>query len=190
MTMSHSMGLAFHLRKAMNHIRNRPEHNVAMTKLIPPWTTQVMTMTLHKHNGITYHWQIDCLFNSLLRMTTKKTSKLHITRPFWGETTSHQRIPLTKGQWCECIPMVWHSYYLLKALLNALMPSHHYIQSMPYNLLVLRHWYNVLFLYDAEDTAAMQLPNETILMGLCNTAVTCVLLQSCINPSIWYNKKK
>ena len=36
--------------------------------------------------------------NSLLRLTAIKSTKLHITGPLWGESTSHWWIPLTKGQ--------------------------------------------------------------------------------------------
>ena len=42
----------------------------------------------NKHYGISNHWQIDCLFSSLFRWTTKTVSKLHIIEPFVRE--SHQ----------------------------------------------------------------------------------------------------
>ena len=48
-------------------------------------------VTSHKHYAISYHWQLYCLFSSLFRLTTKKTSKLRITahlakfmRPTWS----------------------------------------------------------------------------------------------------------
>ena len=44
------------------------------------------------------HQQLDCLFNSLFVLTANKTSKLHITRPWFGESIYHQWIPLTQGQ--------------------------------------------------------------------------------------------
>ena len=48
--------------------------------------------------GVSNYWQPDCLSNSLLRLTSKKTSRIHITGPLWRESTSDQWIPLTKGQ--------------------------------------------------------------------------------------------
>ena len=43
-----------------------------------------------------YHQQLDCLLNNLFRPTTKKTPKLHITNPLWGESNDHRLIP-SKG---------------------------------------------------------------------------------------------
>ena len=54
----------------------------------------------HECHGISNHWQPNCLVNNLLRMTIKKTSKLHITSPLWVEPTCDWWIPLTKGQLC------------------------------------------------------------------------------------------
>ena len=38
-----------------------------------------------------------CLFNSLLDLTPKKTSKLHIIGPLWGDSISDWWVPNTKG---------------------------------------------------------------------------------------------
>ena len=43
-------------------------------------------MTLLKHHGVSNHPQVDFLFNSLSRLTTKNTSKLLITGRSWGES--------------------------------------------------------------------------------------------------------
>ena len=34
-----------------------------------------------EHHGISNHWQLECLFNRLFRLRTKKRSNLHITGP-------------------------------------------------------------------------------------------------------------
>ena len=57
----------------------------------------VITLTSHEHHDVSNHWQLDCSFNSLFRLTTKKISELHITDPLWGESTSDWWIPLIKG---------------------------------------------------------------------------------------------
>ena len=50
---------------------------------------------------------------------TKNT--FHITCPLWGESTSHQWIPLTKGQWCEAF--VFFVVNLNKLLNKQLLPD-------------------------------------------------------------------
>ena len=58
---------------------------------------QYITMMPHEHPGVSNHWQLYCLY----RHTSKKTSKLHVTGPSWGESTSDQWIALNnKGQQC------------------------------------------------------------------------------------------
>ena len=39
------------------------------------------------------YWQLACLLNSLLRLTTRKTSKFHITGPLWRNPPWTIRIP-------------------------------------------------------------------------------------------------
>ena len=51
-----------------------------------------------KCHGVLNQQRLDCLFNSLFRVTTKKPWKLHITDPMWGESTNDWWIPLTKGK--------------------------------------------------------------------------------------------
>ena len=55
----------------------------------------------HECHGISNHWQLHCLFTHLFRRTSKKTSKLSITGPLCGESTSDQWIPHTKE------PVTW-----------------------------------------------------------------------------------
>ena len=46
-----------------------------------------ITATSYEHRGVKSHRQIDHYFNSLLRLTAMKTSKLIITGPSWGKST-------------------------------------------------------------------------------------------------------
>ena len=46
------------------------------------------------------HCQFACLFYSFLKLNWETKLKQSITGPLWGESTGHQWIPLTKGQWC------------------------------------------------------------------------------------------
>ena len=58
-------------------------------------TIQYITVTSHECFGISNNWQLDCLFNSLLRLTWKKTPMLCITGPLWGQSIMEQWTPLT-----------------------------------------------------------------------------------------------
>ena len=44
----------------------------------------------HEGHGISSHQHLDCLLNNLTWLTRKRTSKLHITGPLWGESISDQ----------------------------------------------------------------------------------------------------
>ena len=58
----------------------------------------------HNYNDVTWaslslnHRQYNCLCNMLFRLATKKTPKLSITGPLWGESIGDQWIPPTNGQ--------------------------------------------------------------------------------------------
>ena len=54
-------------------------------------------VTSNGRPDISIHLPLDCLLSSLLRLTLKGISKLHITGSLWGESTSDWWIPLTKG---------------------------------------------------------------------------------------------
>ena len=53
----------------------------------------IITVTSHRYRCISDYQQLICWFKSLFILTTKKTSKLHIKGPLWGESISHQWIP-------------------------------------------------------------------------------------------------
>ena len=44
-----------------------------------------MTVMSHERHGVPNNWQLDCSFNNLFRLTTKKTSKRKIYWPFQVE---------------------------------------------------------------------------------------------------------
>ena len=57
----------------------------------------VTVKTLECH-GVSNHKQLNCIFNRLFRITSKKISKLSHIDPLWGETISDWWIPFTKVQ--------------------------------------------------------------------------------------------
>ena len=50
-----------------------------------------IVVTSHERSGVSKHRQLDCLFSSLIRLTTQKSSNLRITGPLWGNP------PVTRG---------------------------------------------------------------------------------------------
>ena len=57
-----------------------------------------ITVTLLKYHGVSNHWQINCLFNSLFMLQQTRFKMIHITGPLGRESTNTQQIPPTKGQ--------------------------------------------------------------------------------------------
>ena len=53
---------------------------------------------ISEHQGISIYLPFDCLFQSLFRLTSKETPKLHITDTLRRESTGDRWIPLTEGQ--------------------------------------------------------------------------------------------
>ena len=68
---------------------------ISSTNISWIWVSYVMS---HERYGTSNHQQFNCLPNRLSRAASKTTSKLGITGPLWGESTSDWWIPLTKGQ--------------------------------------------------------------------------------------------
>ena len=63
------------------------------SNLLFQWTyIRCITATSRDHHGFSNGKQLNCLLNSLFKLTRKKTSML-----FWRESTSHWSIPLSKG---------------------------------------------------------------------------------------------
>ena len=84
------------------------------------------------HQGISVHWPLNCFFESLFSLTTKKSSKLYIIDPSCRETTGDWQIPLTKGQQCCFHAISWHTVSWTKmALWLRAFPKKKFIASFP-----------------------------------------------------------
>ena len=68
-------------------------------------------------------WHLNCLLNSLLRLTTKKTSKFSIIGFLAGESTVtsgfHYRGPVMRKSFVHGVTPLWHSPLLQKTALPA-----------------------------------------------------------------------
>ena len=52
-----------------------------------------ITGASHKHHDVPYHRQLDCVFNNLFILTTKKTPRLYITHICYGNPPVTDRFP-------------------------------------------------------------------------------------------------
>ena len=59
---------------------------------------KLISVTSYGRHGISDHQWLDCLFNILFRLTTKKISKLCINDPLWGANHQWAADSLHKGQ--------------------------------------------------------------------------------------------
>ena len=71
---------------------------------------EFITVMSHEQQYISYHQQLNCLFNSLFRLTSKEISKFQVTGLLWGEGTSDRWIPPRGARNLESISMAWHHY--------------------------------------------------------------------------------
>ena len=60
-----------------------------------------VTLTSRGRHGVANRRQFECLFNSLFRLYLKKTSKLSLSCPLWGESIGDRCIPLKKDPSCK-----------------------------------------------------------------------------------------
>ena len=61
-------------------------------------------MALHGHEDVLNRRQLDCLFNSLVRLISKKIYELHITNPMWRESTVTSGFPSQRASKAENFP--------------------------------------------------------------------------------------
>ena len=75
-----------------------PQHVQRQYSAVPIYGGNFVIVLSHARHGISNNQKLNCLFNSLLRLTSQKTSKLSTNDPLWGEsTTTYWWIPFIKG---------------------------------------------------------------------------------------------
>ena len=87
---------------------------------IKPFDSSLESITVmsYEHHDILNHWQVNCLFNSLFRLTSNNSLRICISGSLWGESTTDWWIPLSKGQLCgKCI------HYIMQHPPDAAPPS-------------------------------------------------------------------
>ena len=74
-------------------------------------------------NGISNHWQIYFLFNSLFGTVTNESWKLCIIGPLWGEFIGDRYIPLIGTSNAKSVPASWHHHGMLVAYVQLRMTT-------------------------------------------------------------------
>ena len=78
-----------------------------------------ITVTSREFHGGSNHGQLDCLFNSLFRVTTEKTSKLHITGPVWRESHVFRAVPcFLSHSYCSIVCWLSKQCYILPKIIG------------------------------------------------------------------------
>ena len=77
-----------------------PNRRRAISNHRADYSIQYITATSNDRHGVSKYRPIDCLFNSLFRLTTK-TSKVRVTVPLWGETSLTGCFPAQKDSEAE-----------------------------------------------------------------------------------------
>ena len=94
-----------------------------------------------KCHAVSNHWQLDCLFSSLFRLRTEKTSELCFTGHLWGESTGDS---MHKGPViCHDIIIDTRAHLLLHpgGWFNKKMSSYQYRKSLCGDKMILRPSY-------------------------------------------------
>ena len=72
--------------------------------------SSTITLTSHDRRGVSNNQSLDCLSNSLFKLTSKETSKACVTGLLWGKSMGDRWIPITKGSNVENVSMCWHHH--------------------------------------------------------------------------------
>ena len=69
---------------------------------------KVPSQWYHKHHDISSYWQLNCLFNNLVMLTTKKESKHGITDPLRRESKGDGGFPSQRASNVESITILYY----------------------------------------------------------------------------------
>ena len=69
------------------------------------WTLRSITVLSRERHGVSKCQQLACLFNSLFKLTSKKTPKLRIAGPLWVHPWS--KSPLQRASRAENLSISW-----------------------------------------------------------------------------------
>ena len=87
-------------------------------------TIHIITVKSHEHHCISNHQHLNCLFNSLFRLTPMETSKLCITGPMWGESTHNWWFRSQRASDAGSFPYHDGLMYVILGLQCTWLPAH------------------------------------------------------------------
>ena len=92
------------------------EHNLLNVIISITWMIYIQVKS-HQYHDISNHQQLNCLFNSLLRLTTHKTSQLRINGRLQGESIGDCGFPTQGVSGEENISILWRHHDRVKPTL-------------------------------------------------------------------------
>ena len=115
---------------------------------ITPYHTECITVTTHGHHGVSNYQQIDCLFNSLLKLASKKTSKPRITCHRWSMDS-----PSQKASNAEDVSIMYLKMMLIKHVYRHQLYKYKYATSSLKTLLKCCHIVMFIVLNSHDETS-------------------------------------
>ena len=79
-------------------VGNDKDHGIAKQHGMHCKLPNPINLKSNERHGVQNNRQVDCLFNSVFRLTANWTSKLHIIDALWSKCFVNQWIPLAKEQ--------------------------------------------------------------------------------------------
>ena len=138
-----------------------------------------ITVKSQDYHGISNHWH-NCFFNSLVRLTAKKSSKLCITGHLWRESTGDQWIFLIKGQWFrKQLHVMILSYPNFKAGLK----NFHSERSIWYMLINVLESFNVLVVNKLFPDWWDGWTDTSLIDFIIIVQVSAIIFQSCLQQT-------
>ena len=71
----------------------------------------------YERHGVSDHRELDCLFSSSSRLTTKKISKVHVTGPLWGNPLVSNGFPAQMARRADSVSMSWRHHAIIETVL-------------------------------------------------------------------------
>ena len=71
----------------------------------------------YERHGVSDHRDLDCLFSSSSRLTTKKISKVHVTGPLWENPLVSNGFPAQMARRADSVSMSWRHHAIIETVL-------------------------------------------------------------------------
>ena len=166
LTLGATLGAIWLCQKQRQMTRAQRSSDLQLQNMNALWDLRHIAVTLHERHGVPDH-RIDCLLYSLFMLTSKETSKVHITGALWGESprvaSPHKGLVMWKLFSCHDVIMwrLWDPFHKPHNALDKYSTTHHFVTKMcAHKHISVSKWCIV----DHETVALWDLCNMSILI--------------------------